>query len=840
MSSSDGATTERGERIVIEIRESESAHSFTDDCGFIQQKAYARVCEIIKEDIAGPLKNFRDGLEKERCHKDRSAHNRVHNSIFIDGERGSGKTSFLLTALQRLPQKFAESGTKISSLGCIDPTLITAKNNFFILVIARIKKLIDARFREHLPADGTCEREGCYQEWNESLKKLANGLCMLEQVGNGGPLAKDEWADAQYIMRKGLEDADGGLELETHFHRFVSNSLKYLGQDVFILGIDDIDTDFQNGIAVLEVLRKYLTTPQISICIAGDFNLLRNLLQRQYYETIATGNFIRFKDKKALKELVENLTSQYLKKILPPRRRILLNEIYELRKSIYIKKPDVHSAAYQHYNQQCRNVLEIIDDDVPLTQFFAALVSCWYRLPHEICRYMGEYFFRLPLRTLISLLSSLFDKEKGFSLTMGVAYRWNKNDPKYEKLNNLLPQVSIDDNEFFDILSQIVFAQQEEIIDLGFDTNEFNSLFENFNMHKLGRIMYENNLLTQPSPLIPFDVSSMHANRLFNLYPLVYGACIAELKNIFEYFIRILILRDIMSTYKDMHDEISKIIDMYYAKNSLSSEVCDKFLSLVITKDKKYIENDGRNHGYINDILIKCEKIGDADNGHLLNCIENIICITIKKDDPSDEGHTYFSKYHFFLFLLLVSGAPGGLAYALEQMNYKKTYIIDPHTEGCKLVIEQNYTQIGSNHDILDKLKSIDEQISTYSVKNIDTDAATQGIRWKTMLPAYILSEIYTKFIKCKIELQEGKNFSDILDTTIDIFLNILNEKYEYKIEKYKLNINYIDTITSQKIIYLYKIFSNVFDIIKSITTPNEQKETTNTSNEHDTHDTQQ
>lgn len=776
-------TKRTDEKIIIKIRNSESAHSFSisgQSSEFIQEESYQRVLQIIHDDINQLIKEYPDSRESARDNV-----SRVHNSIFIDGERGSGKTSFLLTTLMRLPEDPSIRRAKIGSLECIDPTLITSKNNFFILIIARIKKLIEARFREHLPGEGTSDREGCYRELNDSLKTLANGLCMLEQVGNGGPLAQDEWADAQYIMRKGLEDADGGLELETRFHKFVNNSLKYLGKDAFILGIDDIDTDFQNGIAVLEVLRKYLTTPRIIICIAGDFNLLRNLLQRHYYKIFTADDFKRFKDKKELKELVENLTSQYLKKILPPRRRIILDKIYKLRKNIYIERPDIESIEYQHYKQEHKDILETINGDVPLTQFFAALVHLWYKLPREICRYMGEYFFRLPLRTIISLLSSLLDKENGFCLTIGVAYYWNENTrtDDYKKFINILKKVHIDDTVFFDILSQIVFTYQEEIIDFGFSSEEFNYLFENFNMCKLGKILYKNDLLSQMSPLIPFDVSSMHANKAFSIYPLCYGSFIAEIKNIFEYFIRVLMLRDIKFEFENADTRLEKIVDTLYRDKYTISSVCDKLLSLHIEQTINSTLNTIHfPKKYQGKYLVECINDKEESLSKIATCFRNITCITLKQHgiDRSSEC-TYFSKPHIFLFLLLLLGAPGGMSYTLNQMNYKKTYLMDLRNNTCKLLIDPFTDYLSDGHGI-EFLKNIEYLTAGYL--GLNTNKYIE--RWKIMLPLYMIDEIYKEFIRCDIKIiNDTRSFSDglidILYKFNEIVYNIWH-KYENRI----------------------------------------------------------
>ena len=134
---------------------------------------------------------------------------------------------------------------------------------------------------------------------------------MLDQVG-GKPLEKDEWADAQYVLFKGLEDAAGGLDLERAFHKFVYKSLEFIGDSVFVLGFDDVDTDFSKGNEIMEVLRKYITTPQMIVLMTANYSLLYDMAVQKFWNSFKNNNFIEDKIRQKLQILRDKGIIQFV------------------------------------------------------------------------------------------------------------------------------------------------------------------------------------------------------------------------------------------------------------------------------------------------------------------------------------------------------------------------------------------------------------------------------------------------------------------------------------------------------------------------------------------------
>ena len=102
---------------------------------------------------------------------------RVHHTITLSGSRGSGKTSFLKTLIDKIksqPDKY-----KIEILDIVDPTLIEEKGHIFLNIVARVKERIDVLVQDK---EMSIRQSWEYKQWEECLNSLAAGLPMLDGI----------------------------------------------------------------------------------------------------------------------------------------------------------------------------------------------------------------------------------------------------------------------------------------------------------------------------------------------------------------------------------------------------------------------------------------------------------------------------------------------------------------------------------------------------------------------------------------------------------------------------------------------------------------------------------
>lgn len=306
----------------------------------IQQQALDRLADLIIKRLADPAITASKQPDPEDIDADGSniLFDRRHDTITIHGSRGSGKTTFIRNAFRlfRKDEAYREKiGAKVATLGVVDPTLIENKENIFVVILNKIRRAVE-RHRNNVGDRSACGDE--FAEWQKKLRSLAQGLALLDGIGPDRALG-DSWDDVQYVLRKGLDKADAGSELEMRFHDFVKSSLDYIGKQAFLMALDDIDTDFKRGWPVLEVLRRYLTSPRFIVVLSGDMDLYTLLVRGQQWEQFADRQLNHDKTQEpGLREMVNHLQAQYLLKVLPPLNRVALRPLSEIE-DIKVKLP---------------------------------------------------------------------------------------------------------------------------------------------------------------------------------------------------------------------------------------------------------------------------------------------------------------------------------------------------------------------------------------------------------------------------------------------------------------------------------------------------------------------
>ena len=278
---------------------------------------------IHQEELIFALKLIKSNLDK-KCETFQLNSQAFYNTILINGVRGSGKTSFLLSLMQTCKDNFSN----LEILPLLDPTMAEEKAHIFLTIISMIKNVVERKIDSF--DDNT--NLGKRKDWENRLIKLSKGLPIIDGVSEKKP---NYWDDASQIMYKGLEDVDAAFSLRSNFNDFISESLSILGKDAFLLVIDDVDTDFNKAWPVLEMLRKYICTNKIISIVSGDYNLFSYAVRKKQWknfgESLLKNEYDKYIDNSNKYPVqVNDLENQYLKKILPVENRINLHSIYEL------------------------------------------------------------------------------------------------------------------------------------------------------------------------------------------------------------------------------------------------------------------------------------------------------------------------------------------------------------------------------------------------------------------------------------------------------------------------------------------------------------------------------
>lgn len=381
-------TANESKPIIIDLSESQNADLFKGgDERLLQQTALTRVKEIIKE-----LSEKVRKIKNEPPPMNNMGHAHRHDVITINGERGSGKTTFILNILDLIPKWHDEKVLKcrIKSLGIIDPTLIEDCAHIFLAVISQIKETVENHWEDKRAGSNAETVDMRYQSWRTSLTKLAGGLRNLSTKKD---MDGDSWSDPQFIMEEGLGNSAQGAKLEQHFHSFVEESLNFIEAEAFIIALDDVDTKVDTGWPVLEVLRKYLTTPRLIVILSGDIELYTQLISNKQCEQIGIEpkKIIEMpKEYAAAKNLVNDLTEQYMMKIMRPDYRI------EMQTVVQITKQKDYRVIVKYGSSGKSDDIEVL-----LKDFCTEIYGSDFQTT-----YLAEVLMDVPIRTCIKLLNT--------------------------------------------------------------------------------------------------------------------------------------------------------------------------------------------------------------------------------------------------------------------------------------------------------------------------------------------------------------------------------------------------------------------------------------------------
>jgi hypothetical protein len=130
-------------------------------------------------------------------------------------------------------------------------------------------------------------------------------------------------------MQRGLEVVASAFHLQENFNKVVEKALTILNAEFFLIAFDDIDVNMQKGWMVLEVIRKYLTTPKLVCLLSGNMKLYSYNVRLQQWNQLKPLRDLE-SDSGSLLAQVNELEGQYLLKIFKTENRIHLGTIYDM------------------------------------------------------------------------------------------------------------------------------------------------------------------------------------------------------------------------------------------------------------------------------------------------------------------------------------------------------------------------------------------------------------------------------------------------------------------------------------------------------------------------------
>lgn len=394
--------------IVINLSSSNHNRPVSSGAELIQREAFDALRLQIRKDLAEAeskafAKERQSSIEKEDLYPHGSG-----LTYFIDGTRGAGKSTFLgftYTDLNK-PQAEDKEGDAVSvtPLLYLDPSRIESSEIVLLHILKHLKRLM-----ENCPHRG--QDWGKHQEqFRDLFKQMAGGLHLFVSKTDS---LKD--LDAELFLDYGLDRAADSQRLRHLLHKTIELVCSVYKTRAFLLAIDDADTKFAHAIDVLECIRKYLDTPQIVVLVTGDMEMYSLLVQNHFQQDFASSDKGFSHDRKTQQtRMVAHLEEQYLLKLFPIQRRVQLKTLHTLtRRKRKDNKPGTAVGSPAFFINRPGD-----DNKLPLLEAIDAIATAGLRLRDSLDRDLfREYVLKLPVRSVLQLLSSYYQLSAGGTAT---------------------------------------------------------------------------------------------------------------------------------------------------------------------------------------------------------------------------------------------------------------------------------------------------------------------------------------------------------------------------------------------------------------------------------------
>lgn len=287
--------------------------------------------ERAKESMFKPIYEKGRNLVKEICeaYDDKNSTNECNtnienynNIIAFIGERGSGKTSSMLTFSDLLNDtEFLRNGLskkaydkdciefKFVQSDVIDPSQFDKNVNILEIILAGMFKI----FKNKADKIESTDRQKiieCFDNVYRNLKTLKK---------ESSNIYDGEVLEALIEMSASMEIKENLSKLIAVYLEKVENENNE--KSIFVVKIDDIDLNTEHAHSMVEQLRKYLMLPRVIILMALKMDQLNDVVNQTHYKSLAALSRI-----KNINNKVVDMTEKYLNKLFPIDHRLLMPE----------------------------------------------------------------------------------------------------------------------------------------------------------------------------------------------------------------------------------------------------------------------------------------------------------------------------------------------------------------------------------------------------------------------------------------------------------------------------------------------------------------------------------
>ncbi|PXY00857.1 hypothetical protein DF185_13240 [Marinifilum breve] len=217
-------------------------------------------------------------VSKQKSHFFVNQENEYNNIISFCGERGTGKSSAMITYARSLinindaeyiktvkvNDELKLSDFNFKSLEVIDPSMFEKGENIFEIILAQLF----LSFENELKDLDSNKKLNEKRELLEAFEKVYENL---QTVRKNGKKYDGEALETLSKLACGANLRNNFKELVNLYLKFISNSER---ESILVIAIDDFDLNVEAVAEMAEQIRKYLMIPKVVILMAVNIELL--------------------------------------------------------------------------------------------------------------------------------------------------------------------------------------------------------------------------------------------------------------------------------------------------------------------------------------------------------------------------------------------------------------------------------------------------------------------------------------------------------------------------------------------------------------------------------------
>lgn len=309
----------------------------------VYEKTLKLIQEIVRESAKKENEENNNGLATLKKEE-------IDNTITFIGGRGTGKTTVMFSLLNYLNNYhyINRSDDRVFSnleqekdivfycLDYIDGGLLEDKENIIQILIANMYK----RFMK-------IAENRIHDDWREyDIRELQEAFINVEYSIKQ---IKKDW-DVNESSIESLKNLSSSLGLKKELAGLIKKYLRMMSDKspvysecskrrILVLAIDDLDLNGKNGFDILENIHRYLMIPNVIVMISADYPRLMDLCKKHfemaYYNQGHLNRFSQYEE-----EEVEEVSRDYLNKVLPVHKRVYLKE-FSYDSKYFVKTNDL-------------------------------------------------------------------------------------------------------------------------------------------------------------------------------------------------------------------------------------------------------------------------------------------------------------------------------------------------------------------------------------------------------------------------------------------------------------------------------------------------------------------